>query len=56
MTTVVGEIERHVAIWRLSILELGNLAVVVHIVRTSQIGVGIYFLASGLCRGGQSDS
>ena len=56
VASVVGEIERHVALGGLGVDEVGQLSIIVHIVRACQEGVGVDVFTSGLCRGCQGDS
>ena len=53
VASVVGEIERYVALWRLRIAEVRQLAIVVQIVRTGQPGVGFDFFTGCLGCNGQ---
>ena len=53
VASVVGEIERYVALWCLRIAEVRQLAIVVQIVRTCQPGVGFDFFTGCLGCNGQ---
>ena len=53
VTSVVGEIERHIALRRLRIVKVRQLAIVVQIVRTCQPGVGFDFFTGCLGCNGQ---
>ena len=56
MSAIVGEIEGYIALRGLGVGEIGQLAVVVHIVGTCQERVGLNVIASCLCRSRKSDS
>ena len=56
VASVVGKVERNIPLGCLRIVEVGQLTIIVQIVRTCQIRIGFDFLTSGLGVNGQGDA